>query len=150
MRWIKIISIILPAYITPFASLFVFLVSLTWTFLSVILSLCGEAGPCTWHNTECSMSAPWGVASQRRRYLRFGGITTMELVSKPNATVSVWEHFILKANDRGEPLDLDKLVCRSCGKTVPTKSASTTNIHLHFKYNHPMQFPSWENYYNQS
>ena len=28
----------------------------------------------------------------------------MELVSKPNVTAAVWEHFGFKLNDRGEPL----------------------------------------------
>ncbi|KAM9456199.1 E3 SUMO-protein ligase ZBED1 [Clarias gariepinus] len=32
----------------------------------------------------------------------------MELVSKPNATAAVWEHFGFKPNDRGEPLNLSE------------------------------------------
>ena len=39
-----------------------------------------------------------------------------------------------KPNDRGEPLNLCEPVYRICCKTVETKFASTTNIHLH---NHP-------------
>ena len=68
----------------------------------------------------------------------------MELVSKPNATAAVWEHFGFKPNDRGEPLNLDKPVCCICCKTVTTKSGNTTNIHLHLKQNHPMQFSQLE------
>ena len=64
----------------------------------------------------------------------------MELVSKPNATAAVWEHFRFKPNDRGEPLNLDEPVCHICCKTVATKSGNTTNMHLHLKHNHPMQF----------
>ena len=41
--------------------------------------------------------------------MRFGGITTnMEFVSKP--TAAVWEHFRLKANDRGEPIDPGRML----------------------------------------
>ena len=58
----------------------------------------------------------------------------MELVSKPNATAAVWEHFRFKPNDRGEPLNLDEPVCHICCKTVATKSGNTTNMHLHLKH----------------
>ena len=64
----------------------------------------------------------------------------MELVSKPNATAAVREPLGFKPNDRVEPLKLDKPVCRICCKTVATKSGNTTNMHLHLKSNHPMQF----------
>ena len=64
----------------------------------------------------------------------------MELVSKPNATAALWVHFGFKQNDRGEPLNLDEPVCRICCKTVTTKGVNTTNMHLHLKHNHLMQF----------
>ena len=64
----------------------------------------------------------------------------MELVSKPNATSAVQEHFGFKPNDCGEPLNLDEPVYRICCKTAATKSSNTTNMHLHLKHNHPMQF----------
>ena len=64
----------------------------------------------------------------------------MELVSKPNATAAVWEHVGFKPNDRGEPLNLCEPVYRICCKTVETKCANTTNICLHLKHNHQMQF----------
>ena len=63
--------------------------------------------------------------------MRFDGIKTkMELVSKPDATAAVWEHFGFKPNGRGEPLNLDEPVCRICFETVATKSSNTTNMHL--------------------
>ncbi|XP_053289312.1 E3 SUMO-protein ligase ZBED1-like [Pleuronectes platessa] len=64
----------------------------------------------------------------------------MELVSKPNATAAVWEHFGFKPNGRGEPNNLCEPTCRICLKTVLTKRGKTTNLHLHLKHNHPMQF----------
>ena len=64
----------------------------------------------------------------------------MALVSKLNATAAVREHYRFKPNNRDEPLILDKPVCRICCKTVATKSGNTTNMHLHLKHNHPMQF----------
>ena len=64
----------------------------------------------------------------------------MELVSKPKATAAVWEHFVFKPNDGGEPLNMDEPVCCICCKTVATKIGNTTNMHLHLKHNHPMQF----------
>ena len=54
----------------------------------------------------------------------------MELVSKPDTTAAVWEHFGFKPNGRGEPLNLDEPVCRICFETVATKSSNTTNMHL--------------------
>ncbi|KAK5874560.1 hypothetical protein PBY51_019496 [Eleginops maclovinus] len=63
----------------------------------------------------------------------------MELVSKPNAKAAVWEHFGFKRNDHGEPLNMET-VCRICRKTVSTKTSNTTNMHMHLKHNHPMQF----------
>ncbi|KAM3834008.1 E3 SUMO-protein ligase ZBED1-like [Diretmus argenteus] len=64
----------------------------------------------------------------------------MELVAKPNSTAAVWEHFGFKPNERGEPCNLDEPVCRICLKTVATKRANTTNLHLHLKHNHPTQY----------
>ena len=64
----------------------------------------------------------------------------MALVSKPNATAAVWEHFGFKPNGRGEPTNLGEPTCRICLKTILTKRANTTNPSLHLKHNHPMQF----------
>ena len=61
----------------------------------------------------------------------------MELVGKVNATAAVWEHFGFKPNDHGEPLNLCEPVCRICWKTMVT---NTSNMQLHLKHNHPMQF----------
>lgn len=64
----------------------------------------------------------------------------MELVSKPNTTAAVWEHFGFKPNARGEPLNVCESVCRICSKTVAIKSGNTTNMHMHLRHNHPLQF----------
>lgn len=87
--------------------------------------------------TECNVSKPEEtfVEIEIRKKGR-----KMELVSKPNATASVWEHFGFKPNERGEPLNLCEPVCRICSRTVATKHGNTTNMHLHLKHNHPMQF----------
>lgn len=64
----------------------------------------------------------------------------MELVSKPNVTSSVWEHFGFKPNDDGEQFNLCHLVCHICFKTVVTKHGNTTKRQLHLKRNNPMHF----------
>ncbi len=80
----------------------------------------------------------WGDCREERK--RRDASCDMELVSKPNATAAVWEHFGFKPNDRGEPLNLSEPVCRICFKTVSTKTGNTTNMHMHLKHNHPLQF----------
>ena len=64
----------------------------------------------------------------------------MEFVSKPNASAAVWEHFGFKPNGRGEPTNLSEPTSRICLKTILTKCTNTTNLNLHLKHNHPMQF----------
>ena len=55
----------------------------------------------------------------------------------------VGAHF--KRNDRGEQLNLCEPVYRICCKAVETKRANTTNMHLHPKHNHLMQFSQLQN-----
>ncbi len=64
----------------------------------------------------------------------------MDLVSKPQSSASVWEHFGFKPNERGEPINVNEPVCRLCLKTVTTKRGNTTNLKPHLKHNHPTQF----------
>ncbi len=64
----------------------------------------------------------------------------MDLVSKPQSSAPVWEHFVFKPNERGEPINVNEPVCRLCLKTVATKRGNTTNLKSHLKHNHPTQF----------
>ncbi len=64
----------------------------------------------------------------------------MDLVSKPQSSAPVWEHFDFKPNERGEPINVNEPVCRLCLKTVATKRGNTTNLKSHLKHNHPTQF----------
>lgn len=64
----------------------------------------------------------------------------MDLVTKPQSSAPVWEHFGFKSNERGEPINLNEPVCRLCSKTVSTKRGNTTNLQSHLKHNHPTQF----------
>ncbi len=64
----------------------------------------------------------------------------MDLVSKPQSSAPVWEHFGFKPNERGEPINVNEPVCRLCLKTVATKRGNTTNLKSHLKHNHPTQF----------
>ncbi len=64
----------------------------------------------------------------------------MDLVSKPQSSAPVWEHFGFKSNERGEPINVNEPVCRLCLKTVATKRGNTTNLKSHLKHNRPTQF----------
>lgn len=64
----------------------------------------------------------------------------MDLVSKPDSSAPVWEHFGFKPNARGEPINVNEPVCRLCFKTVASKRGNTTNLKFHLKYNHPIHF----------
>ncbi len=64
----------------------------------------------------------------------------MDLVSKPQSSAPVWEHFGFKPNERGEPINVNEPVCRLCLKTVATKRGNTNNLKSHLKHNHPTQF----------
>ncbi len=64
----------------------------------------------------------------------------MDLVSKPQSSAPVWEHFGFKPNERGEPINVNEPVCRLCLKTVATKRGNTTNLKSHLKHNRPTQF----------
>ncbi len=64
----------------------------------------------------------------------------MDLVSKPQSSAPVWEHFVFKPSERGEPINVNEPVCRLCLKTVATKRGNTTNLKSHLKHNHPTQF----------
>ncbi len=61
----------------------------------------------------------------------------MDLVSKPQSSAPVWEHFVFKPNERGEPINVNEPVCRLCLKTVAMKRGNTTNLKSHLKHNHP-------------
>ncbi|XP_057710245.1 E3 SUMO-protein ligase ZBED1-like isoform X2 [Corythoichthys intestinalis] len=62
------------------------------------------------------------------------------LISKPNATASVWEYFGFKPNEDGEPGNKDEPVCKICFDVVSTKRANTTNLHAHLRHHHPLQY----------
>ncbi len=64
----------------------------------------------------------------------------MDLVSKPQSSAPLWEHFGFKPNERGETINVNEPVCRLCLKTVATKRGNTTNLKSHLKHNHPTQF----------
>ena len=61
------------------------------------------------------------------------------LVKKKNTKSPVWNHFGLRADDKGLPIaeDEDKPVCRKCFRTVPAKTGNTTNLIAHLRDNHP-------------
>ncbi len=66
------------------------------------------------------------------------------MVSKPQSSAPVWEHFGFKPNERGEPINVNEPVCRLCLKTVATKRGNTTNLKSHLNITIPPSFSIWE------
>ncbi|CAB1326955.1 unnamed protein product [Coregonus sp. 'balchen'] len=64
----------------------------------------------------------------------------MDLVSKKRATSTVWVHFGVKPNDKGEPENKEEAVCRLCRRIVPCKTGSPTNLRSHLRVHHPAVF----------
>lgn len=59
------------------------------------------------------------------------------LVSKPNVTSPLWEHFGFQPNEKGEPANLNEAICKICGKTVQVKRGNTSNLRAHLTSYHP-------------
>lgn len=59
----------------------------------------------------------------------------IDLGSKLHSTAPVWVLFGFKLNERGEPIEVNKLVCR-LSKTGALKSGNATNLKAHLKHNH--------------
>ncbi len=61
------------------------------------------------------------------------------IVKKKNTKSPVWTYFGLKASDTGcvNEEDIDRPVCRECGKTVLAKGGNTSNLYWHLKEHHP-------------
>ncbi len=93
--------------------------------LSVTWTLCGKAGvfEATAEKSEKTRRKLWhGIGFKAKR---------------DSCSVGALR---IQPNDRGEPLNLSEPVCRICFKTVSTKTGNTTNMHMHLKHNHPLQF----------
>ena len=60
----------------------------------------------------------------------------MDLVSKPNAAAFVWEHTSNRMTVVNHLTCVSRPVCHIYRKTVASKRANTTNMHLHPKHNH--------------
>ncbi len=61
-----------------------------------------------------------------------------ELVPKKNTTSTIWQHFSFRPNDRGEPENVDKAVCKLCMKTVTARDGNTSNLRAHLRIHHPL------------
>ncbi len=53
------------------------------------------------------------------------------LVAKPNVTSPVWQHFSFQPNEKGEPANLDKTICKICARKAPVKQVNTSNLRSH-------------------
>lgn len=62
------------------------------------------------------------------------------LVSKPNTVSPIWAHFGFEGDDKGQPVNLDKAVCRICRTKVSVSRGNTTNLRSHLRINHPVAF----------
>ena len=63
----------------------------------------------------------------------------INIVKKKNTKSPVWTFFGLKASDSGcvNKEDIDRPVCRECGKSVLAKGGNTSNLFWHLKEHHP-------------
>uniref|UniRef100_A0A9J8DDS8 BED-type domain-containing protein n=1 Tax=Cyprinus carpio carpio TaxID=630221 RepID=A0A9J8DDS8_CYPCA len=61
------------------------------------------------------------------------------LVFKPNTVSPIWSHFGFEADDKGQPVNLDKAVCRICRTKVSVSRGNTTNLRSHLRINHPWE-----------
>ncbi len=59
------------------------------------------------------------------------------LIPKPNVISPVLEHFGFQPNEKGEPANLDELICKICGKRVPVTRGNTSNLRCHLANCHP-------------
>ena len=66
-------------------------------------------------------------------------ISEIQLTSKKNTKSPVWQYFALRTNEEGGVIkqDVDKPVCKTCGKSVNAKSSNTTNLFQHLREHHP-------------
>ena len=64
------------------------------------------------------------------------------LVKKANTISVVWNYFGLKADREGCPIvkECGSPVCKVCGKVVPAKGGSTSNLPTHLRNNHPDKY----------
>lgn len=61
------------------------------------------------------------------------------VVPKKNTKSNAWLHFALLATEDGKAIDseLDRPVCKVCGKRVLAKASNTTNSFQHLREHHP-------------
>ena len=60
----------------------------------------------------------------------------VSLVRKPNTKSVVWNYFGVPVDDRNNPTNFDKPVCRICKTTVPAKRSNTSNLFRHLQDHH--------------
>ena len=66
-------------------------------------------------------------------------VGSLGLVSKPKTSSAVWNYFGIKSDSLGSPLvgELEKPVCKLCGKSVLAKGSNTSNLFKHLESSHP-------------
>uniref|UniRef100_A0A3P9IHA7 HAT C-terminal dimerisation domain-containing protein n=1 Tax=Oryzias latipes TaxID=8090 RepID=A0A3P9IHA7_ORYLA len=62
------------------------------------------------------------------------------LVSKSNTVSDIWAHFGFEADDKGQPGNLDKAICRIHRTEVSVSRGNTTNLRSHLRINHTVAF----------
>ena len=65
--------------------------------------------------------------------------TSANLVRKHKAKSPAWDYFGLRVDLEGRVVKstADQPVCKTCGKAVPSKGGSTTNLYTHLEDHHP-------------
>lgn len=61
------------------------------------------------------------------------------LIRKSNAKSPAWDYFGLRVDEKGKVVKCtaDKPICKKCGREVPAKGGSTTNLFRHLEDHHP-------------
>lgn len=65
---------------------------------------------------------------------------TQELVGKKGTTSPIWNFFGFEPDERGQPKDINKCVCKICASVVRVKDGQTTNLRDHLRVHHPEQY----------
>ena len=71
-------------------------------------------------------------------------ISAQDLIPKRNATAPAWEFFGFLPDENGDPLNVDKPICKICLKGVKAGDSNTSNLKAHLSTNHPLTYARME------
>ena len=68
---------------------------------------------------------------------------TVQMMPKPNTTSPVWKHFALEVNEKGKVKNDEEVVCWLCSKKVVAKESNRSNLIVHLRVHHPLQYADY-------